>query len=158
GEASARPEAVARLRERAGRLQATATEAVTRHRQLAAQLEAQADKAGGRLASAWQALQTTVAPLPGEPLAQRYQALQRQRRAASGRPVLLERYTADATALAREMEELADYLRRSLKWAGEVRKELDELLNEAQGVAGDWRSLQRYLQTLQEETAIIYQI
>lgn len=154
----ARPEVMAPLRERAERLQNTATEAVTRHRQMTAQLETQADKAAGRLAAAWQALQTTVAPLPGELLAQRYTALQRQRRAAAGRPVLLERYAADAAALAKEMEELADYLRRSLKWVAEVRRELDELLSEAQGVAGDWRSLQPYLQTLQEETAAIYQI
>jgi DNA repair exonuclease SbcCD ATPase subunit len=153
-----RPEVVARLRERAERLQATATDAVTRHRQLAAQLEAQADKVAARLATAWQALQTSVAPLPGELLAQRYTALQRQRRAAAGRPVLLERYAGDAAALAKEMEELTDYLRRSLKWVAEVRGELDELLNEAQGVAGDWRSLQPYLQTLREETAAIYQI
>lgn len=153
-----RPEVVARLRERAERLQATATGAVARHRQLTAQLEGQADKVAARLATAWQALQKSVAPLPGELLAQRYTALQRQRRAAAGRPVLLEHYVADATALAKEMEELADYLNRSLKWVAEVRKELDELLNEAQGVAGDWRSLQPYLQTLREETAAIYQM
>jgi hypothetical protein len=146
------------MRERAERLQATATEAVTRHRKLTAQLEAQAEKASERLARAWRDLQTSVAPLPGELLAQRFQSLQRQRQAAQGRPVLLEHYAGDAGALAREMEELAEYLRRSLKWAAEVRVELDELLSEAQGVAGDWRSLQPYLQTVQEETAAIFQI
>lgn len=157
-ESERRPEAVARLRQEADRLQETAGEMVARHRQLTAQLEAQADKAAAGLAAAWTRLQSTVAPLPGEMLAQRYQAIQRQRRAAAGRPVLLEHFTGDAAALAQEMEELADYLANSLQWVADVRVELDELLGEAQGIAGEWRSLMPYFKAMQEETAAIYQI
>jgi hypothetical protein len=157
-EGERRPEAVARLRQQAERLQSTAGEVVARHRQLTAQLEGEADKAMAALATAWNRLQGTVAPLPGEMLAQRYQALQRQRRAAAGRPVLLEPFVGDATALTAEMKELTDYLQKNLQWAAEVRVELDELLGEAQGIAGEWRSLQPYFKVMQEETAAIFQM
>jgi hypothetical protein len=156
--AERRPEAIARLQQHAETVQQSAGDLIARHRQLTARLEASADKAAAGLAQSWSALQSTVAPLPGELLAQRYQAIQRQRRAAAGRPVLLEHFVADATALQQEMDELAGYLGSSLEWVARIRVELDELLGEAQTIAGEWRSLQPFYKVMQEETAAIFQI
>ena len=149
----------------AAALRQRARSLATRARRLHGQHEAAVESLEGRAAAAHNALSRALARLsrrlavsPHEPLVARTQALERTYAAATGRPVRLQAYAQAAEALAAELQEWTERLSAGLEALSGQRDALRRRIDEAHRLAGGWRSLRPYLETMQSCAAELWQI
>jgi predicted glycoside hydrolase/deacetylase ChbG (UPF0249 family) len=142
---------VERLADEAARLQ-------REHQESVEEMEQLSNTQAAELAQAWQALQKVVTLPQDDPVAQHYRQLLQQKSRAEGNPIRQQTFVQDARATTTQLEEAAQSLKRGLERVEALRGELPDLLQQAEKEAGNWRSLQPYVQEMKESTATIWQI
>ena len=142
---------VERLADEAARLQ-------REHQESAAEMEQLSNTHAAELAQAWQALQKVVTLPQDDPVAQHYRQLLQQKSRAEGNPIRQQTFVQDARTTTTQLEEAAHSLKQGLERVEALRGELPDLLQQAEQEAGNWRSLQPYVQEMKESTATIWQI
>ena len=149
---------VDRLRQQAGELEARADRLLELHQTHVRQLEEEASRETEALALAWQRLGQLIPPAPGNPLANRYELLRRQRQEAARKPALLRAYVGAARGLTTRLADTTRYLEENLEWSSGLRQEISDLLAVAEGEAAGWRSLQPFVEQIKESAAAVWQL
>jgi hypothetical protein len=149
---------VDRLQRQARELDARADRLLALHESHVLELEEEATREDHALAEAWHRLGQLVPPAPGNPLANRYELLARQRSEAAGKPALLRAYVGAARGLATRVADTARYLEENLTWAAGLRQEISDLLTAAETEAGAWHCLQPHVAQIRESAAAIWQV
>lgn len=139
-------------------MEARAERLLSLHEAHVRELEEEASREEQRLNQAWQRLAQILPPEPGEPLANHYHQIQRQRAEAVGKPTVLRAYVGAARGLATQLTDTAAYLEENLQWATGLRQEIANLLAAAEETAGDWFALQGYVTEIKESAAAIWQV